>query len=674
MKALLLTLVLALALAAHSGPTNETGTIYGTVTGKITGDPLAYANVVVLGTKMGGMALLDGSYRIIRVPAGIYTVKAMMMGYATEVKTGIKVEKGAEIEVNFALREMIVGKTHEIVVQGDLPQIEITESDVSHRVSGDELEALPVDDVAEAIALKSGIVKTGDELHVRGGRSGKRTSPAMLHNSHSCRPISPCLPPTRYYNTEEYDKIYENSFLKALSNPLSTFSIDVDAASYSNMRRFIMNGRLPPKDAVRIEEFINYFDYDYEIPSSKAPFSINLEYAECPWNDEHKLVHIGLQGKELRADDRKPSNLVFLVDVSGSMQPGNKLPLLRQAFTMLVDQLEDEDRVSIVVYAGAAGLVLPSTPGHEKGIIKRSINRLQAGGSTAGYAGIELAYRVAKENYIRGGNNRVILATDGDFNVGVSSTSELISLIEEKRDEGIFLTVLGFGMDNYKDHRLEQIADKGNGNHAYIDNILEAKKILVDEVTATLYAIAKDVKIQVEFNPAKVASYRLIGYENRLLKKEDFNDDKKDAGEIGAGHTVTALYEIIPAKEKGEASSAYELKYQKTTIKGEARDTDEILTVSIRYKDPDGDTSKLVSTLLRGESLELKRTSDNFRFSAAVAMFAMILRDSEFKGDSSLEGVRKLARSALGDDPFTYRAEFLQIVERTKLAYSLAIR
>ena len=672
MKALLLTLVLALTL--HSAPADDIGKICGTVTDKVTGEPLAYANVVILGTRMGGMTLNNGQYCILAVPTGTYTVKAMMMGYETEAKAGVKVKEGSELEVNFTLKETIVGTTQEIVVEAEMPQIEIAESDISHRASRVELDELPVNCVAEAIALKSGIVKRGNELHVRGGRSGRRTSSAILHNSHRCRPTIPCLPLTRYHNTEEYEKIYENSFLEALSNPLSTFSIDVDAASYSNTRRFILRDRLPPKDAVRIEEFINYFNYDYEMPNGEAPFSINLEYAECPWNDEHRLVHIGLQGKELCAENRKPSNLVFLIDVSGSMKPENKLPLLRKAFTLLVDQLGDEDRVSIVVYSSTVRQALPSTPGHEKGKIKHAISRLYAAGSTAGGAGIQLAYRVANENYIFGGNNRVILATDGDFNVGVSSTSELISMIEKKRDEGIFLTVLGFGIGNYKDHRLEQIADKGNGNHAYIDNILEAKKVFVDDITATLYTIAKDVKIQVEFNPTKVASYRLIGYENRLLKKEDFEDDKKDAGEIGAGHTVTALYEIIPAEKKGEDSSRYELKYQETTIKGEARDTDEILTVSIRYKEPDGDTSMLVSTVLRDESLELKRTSENFRFSASVAMFAMILRDSEFKGDSTLEGVRKLAKSALGEDPFTYRAEFLQIVERTKLAYSLAIR
>ena len=633
MKAILITLLLALLVP--SAPEGETGSIYGVITERDTGDPLAYANVVIVGTRMGGMTLTDGTYRIVGVPPGTYTLKAMMMGYKTEVAYGVEVKKGIGVEINFEMEQAIVGQTQEIVVEGESPRIEVSESDVCHRA----------------------------------GRSS-----VILHNSHTCRPRVPCIPPGRYHNTEEYAPIVENDFLDAIGNPLSTFSIDVDAASYGNARRFIMHDRLPPRDAVRIEEFINYFDYDYERPEGDVPFSIDIEYASCPWNREHGLVHIGLRGEELAEEDQRPSNLVFLIDVSGSMRPENKLPLLRKAFRMLVDQLKDDDRVSIVVYAGSAGLVLPSTPGYKKSKIRDAIDDLRAGGSTAGHAGIQLAYRIAGENFIRGGNNRVILATDGDFNVGVSSTSELIRLIEEKREEGIFLTVLGFGVGNYKDHRLEQLADKGNGNHAYIDNILEAKKVLVDGVTATLYTIAKDVKIQVEFNPAKVSSYRLVGYENRLLKKEDFDDDKKDAGEIGAGHTVTALYEIVPAGKKADTPEIEELKYLETKVKSEAWSTDEILTVRIRYKEPDGDTSKLITTALRDDPLALDRSSESFRFAAAVAMYALILRDSRYKGDASLKDVSALAKSALGDDPYTYRAEFLRIVERTKILTGLAIR
>ncbi|MCK4825883.1 VWA domain-containing protein, partial [bacterium] len=351
---------------------------------------------------------------------------------------------------------------------------------------------------------------------------------------------------------EEYDRIYENRYLDALNNPLSTFSIDVDTASYSNIRRFIKNNQFPLKDAVGIEEMINYFSYDYLLPKKKYPFSINTEISSCPWNQAHHLVHIGLQGKKLETKQLPPSNLVFLLDVSGSMQSPSKLPLLQTAFKLLVRELGENDRVSIVVYAGAAGLVLPSTSTRQKDKIIEAIDKLRAGGSTAGGAGIKLAYKVAEDNFIENGNNRIILATDGDFNIGISSTSALVRFVEEKRKKGIFLTTLGFGMGNYKDGRMEQLADKGNGNYYYIDNLLEAKKVFIDDMRGTLFTIAKDVKIQIEFNPAKVKAYRLIGYENRMLKKEDFADDTKDAGELGAGHTVTALYEIIPYGSKEE--------------------------------------------------------------------------------------------------------------------------
>jgi len=390
-----------------------------------------------------------------------------------------------------------------------------------------------------------------------------------------------------------------------------------------------------------------------------------MEYSECPWNEKCQLVHIGLQGKKLSKAEQKPSNLVFLIDVSGSMRSPKKLPLLQKSFNLMVDQLKAEDHVALVVYAGSAGLVLPSTPGSEKKAIKKAINKLQAGGSTAGGEGIKLAYKIAKQNLIAGGNNRVILATDGDFNVGISNTADLTRFIEEKRDDGIFLTVLGFGMGNYKDYRLQELADRGNGNHAYIDNILEAQKVLVNDLTATLFTIAKDVKIQVEFNPVKIKSYRLIGYENRELKDEDFEDDKKDAGEIGAGHTVTALYEVVPAGE--ENSESYDLKYTERTIKKDAKKTDEILTVRIRYKEPDGKTSKEFSSVLKEKPAKLAATSDNFRFSAAVAEFAMVLRDSEFKGKADIKSVKKLALSSLGKDPFGYRKEFMDLTERVAL-------
>jgi Ca-activated chloride channel family protein len=473
------------------------------------------------------------------------------------------------------------------------------------------------------------------------------------------------------WNTEEYDRIYENRFLLALDNPLSTFSIDVDTASYSNVRRFISSNQFPYKDAVRIEEMINYFSYDYPQPKDSHPFSIYTEISSCPWNDAHRLIHIGLQGKKVESKELPPSNLVFLLDVSGSMSPANKLPLLQQAFKLLVRELGANDRLSIVVYAGAAGLVLPSTEATNKDAIIDAIDRLHAGGSTAGGAGIKLAYKVAEENFIQEGNNRIILATDGDFNVGVSSTSELVRMIEDYRKRGIFLTILGFGMGNYKDGRMEQLADKGNGNYYYIDNLMEAKKVFVNDMRGTLFTIAKDVKLQIEFNPAKVKAYRLIGYENRLLNKEDFADDTKDAGELGAGHTVTALYEIIPYGSQEEIPGVDDLRYQDNRISPTALKSKEIMTLKLRYKKPDGKKSKLIVHPLKDKNISFTRTSDNFKFSAAVAAFGMLLRDSEFKGNTTYKSVLNLARNGKGKDIFGYRSEFVQLVEKCSLLESV---
>ncbi|MBN1272717.1 MAG: von Willebrand factor type A domain-containing protein [Candidatus Aminicenantes bacterium] len=471
----------------------------------------------------------------------------------------------------------------------------------------------------------------------------------------------------RDFNTEEYSRIYENRYLLTADNPLSTFSIDVDTASYANIRRFIKSNRFPPKDAVRIEEMVNYFNYDYPQPKGRDPFSISTEYTLCPWNNSHKLVLLGLKGKELAKDRLPPANLVFLIDVSGSMKSANKLSLLKPVFRLLVSQLGERDRVSIVVYAGAAGLVLPPTSGVSKEKIFQAIDQLEAGGSTAGGAGIRLAYKTAHEHFIQEGNNRIILATDGDFNVGISSTSELVRMVEEEKDKGVFLTVLGFGMGNYKDSRLEQLADKGNGNFYYIDSMLEAKKVFVDDLRGTLFTIAKDVKIQVEFNPAKVKAYRLVGYENRLLKNEDFKDDTKDAGELGAGHRVTVLYEIIPFGSKEEILSGGELKYQENSIKPEAFKSKEVLTVKLRYKKPDGKKSHLLVSSLENKEIPLKKASLNFKFAAAVAEFGLLLRDSKFKGISSFEQVLDLARQGRGDDRNGYRAEFIQMVELCSL-------
>ena len=466
---------------------------------------------------------------------------------------------------------------------------------------------------------------------------------------------------------EAYDKIGENPYKDALREPLSTFSIDVDSASYANVRRFINSNTLPPKDAVRIEELINYFHYDYPDADGPHPFSVNTEISTAPWNPAHRLVHIGLQGKKLDVAQLPPSNLVFLLDVSGSMNNADKLPLLKQAFGLLVNNLRPQDRVAIVVYAGAAGLVLDSTPGSEKGKILEALNGLRAGGSTAGGAGIQLAYDVAKAHFQKGGNNRVILATDGDFNVGTSSDGELTRLIEEKRKSGVYLTILGFGRGNYQDAKMEKLSNAGNGNAAYIDSILEAQKVLVTEMGGTLSTIAKDVKIQVEFNPAKVKAYRLIGYVNRKLAARDFNDDKKDAGELGAGHTVTALYEIIPAGSKEAVPGIDALKYQKTAV---ANDSPELLTVKLRYKQPDGEKSTLIEKPINDDEIVLSKTSDAFRFSSAIAEFGMLLRDSEFKQDASYDALIARAKGAMGKDAHGFRFDFIGLAKKARLLSS----
>lgn len=468
--------------------------------------------------------------------------------------------------------------------------------------------------------------------------------------------------------SEDYDHLVENRFMSAAGSPLSTFSIDVDAASYGNMRRMVNMGQRPPKDAIRTEELINYFSYSYEKPSGKEPVRFTTEVGECPWNKQHRLVRIGVKAREIASDNLPASNLVFLIDVSGSMYGPTRLELVKSSLKLLVNNLRDKDRVAIVVYAGAAGEALPSTSGADKQKIREALDKLTAGGSTAGGAGIQLAYKIAKKNFIPEGNNRVILCTDGDFNVGVSSKQGLEELIEQERKGGVFLTILGYGMGNYKDSKMQTLAQKGNGNHAYIENMQEANKVLVQEFGGTIYAVAKDVKLQVEFNPKQVQAYRLIGYESRLLNKEDFNDDTKDAGEMGAGHTVTAFYEVVPVGVEGDFPGMVDdLKYQKKST-SEARvattDFDELLTVKLRYKLPnESKSSKMEHPLVDkgGNSV-----SEDFRFAASVAMFGQLLRDSDFKGTASYTDVISLAKSALGSDEQGYRREFVRLVEAVK--------
>lgn len=459
-----------------------------------------------------------------------------------------------------------------------------------------------------------------------------------------------------YPTWEEYSVIYENDLMSVKENPLSTFSIDVDNASYSNVRRYINQNSLPPKDAVRVEEMINYFEYDYGIPTEDEPFSLDVEAAECPWNTSNQLVRIGLQGWQLPQEQRTPINLVFLVDVSGSMNNHNKLPLLVQSLNLLTEKLNEGDRIAIVTYAGNPGLALPSTTGDNTETIKTALRDLRSGGSTNGAAGIELAYQQAEEYFIEGGQNRIILCTDGDFNVGISSVDDLETLIAKKRETGVFLSVLGFGMGNYKDNRMETLADKGNGNYYYIDHLAEAKKVLVTELTGTLYTIAKDVKLQVIFNPDMVASYRLIGYENRLLAAEDFDDDTKDVGELGAGHTVTALYEVVPLS--GNLSADLNLG----TNHAETTNQNPLMDIRFRYKKPDGDVSKLIEkSVVPGT---FNTSSNDFRFAASVAGYGMLLRESSFTSDLTWEMVENLAGNAIGTDKHGYRAEFLELIRK----------
>ncbi len=611
-------IILAVMLIASMGfIAPEERTISGKVTSAEDGSALPGVNVALKGTKITTVTDIQGNY-LIKVPGSRGKLIFSFIGLTTQ--------------------EVAIGSKNRI--------------DVSLSLDVSQLREVPV--------TAQGIART--EKKIRGGIHSIKSDALSLYSEFESNDT--------YSNTEEYAGISENGFHDPLKDPLSTFSIDVDAASYSNMRRFIHLGQRPPKDAVRVEEMINYFDYDYAQPKGEDPFSITTEISSAPWNPKHKLVHIGLQGKNIAKDNLPPSNLVFLIDVSGSMSDENKLPLLKSSFKLLVEQLREQDRVAIVVYAGAAGLVLPSTSGSDKKKIIEALENLQAGGSTAGGEGIRLAYEIAKENFKKGGNNRVILATDGDFNVGESSNEAMEKLIESKRNDGVFLTTLGFGMGNYKDSKMEVLADKGNGNYMYIDSILEAQKALVNEFGGTLFTIAKDVKLQIEFNPAKVKSYRLIGYENRMLKSEDFNNDKKDAGELGSGHSVTALYEVIPVGVESSFDLVDALKYQPVKKQEPVQVTksdfnDEILTVKFRYKKPDGEVSKLIVHPLVDEHVSIEKTSDNFRWSAAVAAFGMILRDSEYVKNYSTAEAIKLAQSAKGKDVEGYRIEFINLMKST---------
>jgi Ca-activated chloride channel family protein len=634
----LASLLVAVVLAAAPTRSQQTVSLSGTVV-----DPA--------GTPIPGVALelrrdaavvlrttsdQKGAWIFQRVTPGAYEIRATVAGFNTSIVRVTVGERGAPL-LTIKLRVGALTETVTVTVGTPDP---------------------------DALGAGSGGGRGGVPAGVIGGVVGGLPN-APTPPSAAPRGVAPTQMSRHLYvgppaETATYASVEENRFRSVTEHPLSTFSIDVDTASYANVRRFLNDGRLPPVDAVRIEEMINYFKYDYPDPRGDAPVSISTELAACPWNPSNRLALVALRAAPIRTSRTPPRNLTFLLDVSGSMQPQNRLPLVKGAMSMLVDTLRPEDHVAIVVYAGASGVVLTATPGDRKRIIHEAIERLQAGGSTNGGSGIQLAYDLATENYVKGGINRVILATDGDFNVGITDRGELTRLIEARRERGIFLSVLGVGDNNLQDATMEMLADKGNGNYSYLDSIQEARRVLVAEAGATLVTVAKDVKLQVEFNPRFVAAYRLVGYENRILRKEDFNNDRKDAGEVGAGHAVTALYELVPPGQP-VPGTVDPLKYQQATAppRTVTTNTTELMNVKVRYKAPDGDTSRLIEVPVREGGA---RVTSNLGFAAAVAEFGMLLRRSDYRASASWDQVLSLAREHRGEDPDGYRAEFSRLV------------
>ena len=630
-----LLMLLAALAAPRTLAVSETGRIAGHVRDPA-GAPVRNAQVLVTGTRFGASTNDSGFYHIDNVPAGTYTVRAVFIGYAPAELPGVRVTANQTVTVDLQLQGSVVA-LQEVVVTGA----------AEARVARDRLSSSSVA-IAQRAQAQNGVVS------ITGAPARGYAQEPWRHQGQPG-------------NREQYDVIDENPFVAVAADPQSTFSIDVDRASYSNVRRFIMQqGQLPPRDAVRIEELVNYFPYGYAEPDGDAPLAIHAEVGPAPWKQQHRLVRIGLQARRVHLENLPPSNFVFLLDVSGSMMSENKLPLVKAAMRLLVNELRPKDHVAIVVYAGSAGLVLPSTPGSEKQKMLDAIDRLEAGGSTAGGAGIRRAYDEAVNNFIRGGNNRVILATDGDFNVGVSSDAEMVRLIEEKRQTGVFLTVLGVGEGNLQAAKMEKLADHGNGNYAYLDNLSEARKVLVHELGGTLYTVAKDVKIQVEWNPARVRAYRLIGYENRMLRNEDFTDDKKDAGEVGSGHSVTALYEVVLVGTETDVKIRMpdSLRYQRRSTEANATGGPELLFVKVRYKAPDGDESRLLSRPVLAS--DGRAPSVDFQFQTAVAEFGLLLRHSDHRGAADLGHAIMTAREALGSDPEGYRAEFVRLAEAVR--------
>jgi Ca-activated chloride channel homolog len=701
--------------------TTKSKTITGVVSDAI--GPLAGANVILQGTKKGTTTNFDGEYSIVVNEGDVLvftysgmTTKIATVGKATVINVTMEeaILKGGEVVVTGALgikrKSDESTSSYQIISSDEISQSSkpnVVKS-LAGKVSGLQINTTnnsvnstdrimingnqPISSNNQALVIIDNKISTAEEMqklapnaiesvNIAKGQQGaalygsqgsngviivltkdglqKEEKEKILNKIKKTKTSFTSIEP----NEEEYELFVENQFTSPKSEPLSTFSIDVDNASYTNVRRFINQGQKVPKDAVRVEEMMNFFKYNYAQPTSNHPFAIHTEYSDCPWNEKHKLVKIGLQGKEIDSDVLPNSNFVFLIDVSGSMSDQNKLPLLKESMKVLVNQLRKNDKVAIVVYAGAAGMVLPPTSGNDKKAILKSLENLNAGGSTAGGAGIELAYKIASENFIKGGNNRVILATDGDFNVGASSNKDMETLIEEKRKSGVFLTCLGYGMGNYKDSKMETLADKGNGNYAYIDNIQEANRFLGKEFKGSMFAIAKDVKIQIEFNPKHVQNYRLIGYENRKLRPEDFKNDAIDAGELGSGHTVTALYEIIPTGVNSSFNNDVDtLKYteQKTPTE---KYTDELATVKFRYKKPDGDKSIEIVQVIENKSIALDKASEDFKFTTAVAWFGLKLRDSKLVNNKTSSDIKALAKQGKTIDKEGYKAEFIRLIE-----------
>ena len=689
-------------------PLDKNPMLHGKVTDKTTGEPVLFATVALYKDSLlvkGTETDLDGKYFFHDLVPGTYDVEVSYVGFQNKRMTGVTVTAGNLTPLNIIMEESSTLTEELCIVAYRVPLIEVDNTtqgalldqvvekkSVGKKIKGlfkkkerKGISALPNKSISAIAATSAGVsVKSNSAISVRGSRAdanyyyidGVRVSSENAANMVPPAQITHIAQEAERQDVsaeEGYDKPEENAFISPLAESLSTFSLDVDKASYSNIRRMLNYNQIPPPAAVRVEEMVNYFQYDYDEPEGKHPIVVHHNYTTCPWNKGHKLLHLSMKAKEVKTDVLPPSNLVYLVDVSGSMNRPNKLPLVIQSLKLLVEQLRPEDRVAIVTYAGKAGVALPSTSAADKGVILHGLSRLRSGGGTAGAQGIITAYDIAQKHFIKNGNNRVILATDGDFNIGVSDAEGLEKLIEKKRETGIYLSVLGFGMGNYQDHKMQTLSSKGNGNHAYIDTYSEAKKVFVNEFAGTLYTVAKDVKIQIEFNPAHVQSYRLIGYENRMLAKEDFNDDKKDAGEVGAGHTVTAIYEIIPHDSDSEFTVSVDEKQMEKSRAGKQADESQAMAfIKCRYKKPDKRRSIKFESRIPSKVKDLDKLDKDIQFSIAVAEFGMNLSQSKYIKTADLNECMNRAMANQGKDNDGYRSEFVDMMKKYMSLNSVA--